>query len=357
MTDLPRPEPTTGPLTFDELGLAVRNRSLPLEALAWDTTPPGLHYLLTHFDIPAVDGAGWRLRIGGLVERRLELTLDDVMARPSRTMAVTMECAGNGRARLTPRPVSQPWLGEAIGTARWTGTPLAPILAEAGVRPETVELVFMGADRGIQGGREEDYGRALSVADAMRPEVMLVWAMDGQPLPPQHGFPVRLLVPGWYGMTSVKWLTSIDAVAEPYQGYQQTVAYQYASDKDDPGEPAQRMRVRALMVPPGIPEYLTRMRVVEAGPTRLIGRAWSGSGSITRVEVGVDGVWSDAALAPPVDAYAWRGWSLDWPAGPGEHELTCRATDETGAVQPLEAPWNYRGLGNNAVQRVQVTVR
>ena len=95
MTDLPRPEPTTGPLTFDELGLAVRNRSLPLEALAWDTTPPGLHYLLTHFDIPAVDGAGWRLRVGGLVERRLELTLDDVMARPSRTMAVTMECAGN----------------------------------------------------------------------------------------------------------------------------------------------------------------------------------------------------------------------------------------------------------------------
>jgi DMSO/TMAO reductase YedYZ molybdopterin-dependent catalytic subunit len=357
MTDLPRPEPTTGPLTFEELGLAVRNRSLPLEALQWDTTPPGLHYLLTHFDIPAIDARAWRLRIGGLVDRPRELTLDDLMARPATTVAVTLECAGNGRARLQPRPVSQPWLGEAIGTARWTGTPLAPILAEAGVRSETVELVFTGADRGIQGGREEDYGRALSVADAMRPEVMLVWAMDGQPLPPQHGFPVRLIVPGWYGMTSVKWLTSIEAVVEPYQGYQQTVAYQYARDKDDPGEPAQRMRVRALMVPPGIPEYLTRLRVVEAGTTRLSGRAWSGSAPITRVEVGVDGRWADAALAPHVGDFAWRGWSFDWDAKPGEHELTCRATDATGAVQPLEAPWNYRGLGNNAVQRVSVTVR
>jgi DMSO/TMAO reductase YedYZ molybdopterin-dependent catalytic subunit len=355
--DLPRREPTDGPLTYDELGLAVRNRSLPLEALRWDTTPPGLHYLLTHFDIPAIEADTWRLRIGGLVERPLELSLDDIMARPARTMAVTMECAGNGRARLRPRPISQPWLGEAIGTARWTGTSLGPILEGAGLRPEAVELVFTGADRGIQGGREEDYGRSLSPVDAMRPEVMLVWAMDGAPLAPQHGFPLRLLVPGWYGMTSVKWLTTIEAVAEPYQGYQQTVAYQYARDADDPGEPASRMRVRALMVPPGIPEYLTRLRVVEAGPVQLLGRAWSGAGAVTRVEVGVDGTWSDAELAPPVDEFAWCGWSFDWTATLGEHELTCRATDVTGAVQPLEPPWNYRGLGNNAVQRVAVTVR
>jgi DMSO/TMAO reductase YedYZ molybdopterin-dependent catalytic subunit len=191
----------------------------------------------------------------------------------------------------------------------------------------------------------------------MRPEVMLVWAMDGAPLTPQHGYPLRLLVPGWYGMTSVKWLTSIEAVAEPFQGYQQTVAYQYARDAEDPGEPANRMRVRALMIPPGIPEYLTRRRYVDAGAVQLTGRAWSGSAAVTRVEVGVDGVWSDASLAPHVGEFAWRGWSLDWEATPGEHELSCRATDATGAVQPLEAPWNYRGLGNNAVQRVQVTVR
>ena len=181
--DLPRREPTDGPLTFDELGLAVRNRSLPLEALQWDTTPPGLHYLLVHFDIPAIDAATWRLRVGGLVRRPLGLTLADVMARPATTLSVTMECAGNGRARLQPRPVSQPWLGEAIGTARWTGTPLAPILEEAGIEPGAVELVFTGADRGIQGGREEDYGRSLTIAEAMRPEVLLAWAMDAEPLP------------------------------------------------------------------------------------------------------------------------------------------------------------------------------
>ena len=357
MADLPRREPTTGPLTFDELGLAVRNRSLPLEALQWDTTPPGLHYLLVHFDIPTIEATTWRLRVGGLVERPLELSLEEVMARPARTMAVTMECAGNGRARLEPRPVSQPWLGEAIGTARWTGTPLAPILEEAAPLPEAVEFVFTGADRGIQGGREEDYGRSLAPAEAKRPEVMLVWAMDGAPLAPQHGFPLRLLVPGWYGMTSVKWLTSIEAVAEPYQGYQQTVAYQYARDADDPGEPASRMRVRALMIPPGIPEYLTRRRYVDAGSVPLRGRAWSGSAAVTRVEVGVDGVWADAALAAPIDDFAWHGWAFEWQATPGDHELSCRATDATGAVQPLEPPWNYRGLGNNAVQRVAVTVR
>jgi DMSO/TMAO reductase YedYZ molybdopterin-dependent catalytic subunit len=357
MADLPRPEPTAGPLTFEELGLAARNRGLPLEALRWDTTPPGLHYLLVHFDIPTIDAATWRLRVSGLVRRPLELTLEDIVKRPAMTLPVTMECAGNGRARLQPRPVSQPWLDEAIGTARWTGTPLAVLLEEAGVLAEAIELVFRGADRGIQGGREENYGRALTIADAMRPEVMLVWAMDDEPLPPQHGFPVRLIVPGWYGMTSVKWLTSIEAVGQPYQGYQQTVAYQYASDADDPGQPASRMRVRALMVPPGIPEFLTRRRFLEAGPTRLMGRAWSGAAPIRRVEVGVDDHWAEAALEPHVGDFAWRGWSFDWQATAGDHELSCRATDATGAVQPLEAPWDYRGLGNNAIQRVEVTVR
>ena len=357
MADLPRPEPTSGPLTFEELGLAVRNRSLPLEALRYDTTPPGLHYLLVHFDIPTIEAGAWRLRVGGLVRQPLELTLENLMARPASTVAVTVECAGNGRARLQPRPVSQPWLGEAIGTARWTGTPLAPLLEEAGIEPDALELVFTGADRGIQGGQEEDYGRSLTIAQALRPEVMLVWAMDGVALPPQHGFPLRLLVPGWYGMTSVKWLTNIEAVAEPYQGYQQAVAYRYSRDADDPGSPVERMRVRALMIPPGIPEYLSRQRFVAAGTISLSGRAWSGSGIVTRVEVGVDGAWAEASLEPHVGDFAWRGWSFDWQAVPGDHELSCRATDATGAVQPLEAPWNYRGLGNNAVQRVVVTVR
>jgi DMSO/TMAO reductase YedYZ molybdopterin-dependent catalytic subunit len=353
----PSSPPTDGPLTFEELQLAGRNRGMPLEALRYDVTPTGLHYLLIHFDIPAVDPATWRLQLGGLVDRPLELSLDDLRALPRRTMPVTLECAGNGRARLQPRPLSNPWLLEAIGTAEWTGTPLAPLLDEAGIRDDAVELVFTGQDRGVQGGVEHDYGRSLSVADARRPEVLLVDEMNGAPLQPQHGFPLRLLVPGWYGMTSVKWLSRIEAVAEPFTGYQQATAYHYRSSGDDPGVPVSRIRVRALMAPPGIPDFFTRRRLVDAGVVTIRGRAWGGPGPIPRVEVGIDGAWMDATLDRPLGDWAWRGWSIDWQAEPGEHELACRATDADGEVQPLESPWNYQGMGNNGVQTVGVTVR
>ena len=181
-------------ITIEELQLAARNHALPLEALRHAITPVGLHYLLIHFDIPHVDPATWRLEIGGKVARPLTLSLDDVKARPTRTLAVTMECAGNGRALYEPRSVSQPWLLEAVGTAEWTGTPLGPILEEAGLLPTTQEVVFTGLDRGVQGEVEHDYERSLPLAEVMRDEVMLVHAVNGQPLPPQHGFPLRLLV-------------------------------------------------------------------------------------------------------------------------------------------------------------------
>ena len=350
-------DPTDGPLTYEELQLATRNRGMPLEALRYDVTPTGLHYLLIHFDIPYVDASTWRLKVGGAVERPVELSLDEIRALPTQMTTVTLECAGNGRARLSPRPVSQPWLHEAIGTAEWTGTSLWPLLDRAGLRPDAVEFVFTGADRGIQGDQEQDYARSLTVDEVRRPEVMLAYEMNGRPLEPQHGFPLRLIVPGWYGMTSVKWLRSIDAVTEPFEGYQQTPAYHYAPSAEDLGEPVQRIRPRALMVPVGIPDFFSRHRVVEQGRTRLIGRAWSGGGSVDRVEVGVDGAWADAELGPQLGPFAWRAWSFDWDAQPGEHVLSCRATDSTGTVQPTEQPWNHQGVGNNMVQRVPVTVR
>ena len=349
-------EPGQG-ITYEELALATRNRGMPLEGLRYDVTPVGMHYLLVHFDVPDVDAASWRLQIGGRVRRPLSLGLDDLLARPARTLAVTLECAGNGRARLAPRPISQPWLVEAIGTAEWTGTPLADVLDEAGVDPAAIELVFTGADRGVQGDIEHDYQRALTIAEATRPEVLLAYAMNGRPLEPQHGAPLRLLVPGWYGMTSVKWLARIDAVTEPFTGFQQADAYRYQQREDDPGQPVSRIRVRALMIPPGIPDFFTRRRLVERGPVRLRGRAWCGTAAVARVEVAVDGVWRDAALDAPIGPWAWRGWSFTWDAAPGDHVLTCRATDADGNVQPIDQPWNLQGMGNNRVQEVEVTVR
>jgi DMSO/TMAO reductase YedYZ molybdopterin-dependent catalytic subunit len=340
-----------------ELAQATRNRGMPLEALRHDVTPVGLHYLLIHFDIPEIDPSDWHLRVTGHVDRGLELTLDDIRRRPATTIPVTLECAGNGRARLTPRPMTQPWLDEAIGTASWTGTPLSGILEEAGLGSEAVEVVFTGADHGIEGGEELDYARSLTISEAGRPEVLLAYEMNGRPLEPQHGFPVRLLVPGWYGMTSVKWLNKIEAVAEPFEGFHQAVAYRFQGSEDDPGERVTRIRPRALMIPPGFPDFPQRHRYAESGTVKLLGRAWSGNPPIVGVEVGIDGDWFEAELTEPVGEWAWRGWSYEWNAAAGEHLLSCRARDATGESQPLDQPWNLQGMGNNLVQEISVSVR
>ncbi len=349
--------PTEGPLTREELALATRNRGMPLEALRYDITPTGLHYLLIHFDIPATRAEDWRLELGGAVDAPFTLDMDEIRALPQRTVTVTMECAGNGRARLMPRPMSQPWLYEAIGTAEWTGTSVWPLLERARPHADVVDYVFTGADHGIQGEVEHDYARALTEDELRRGEVMLVYEMNGRPLEPQHGFPLRLIVPGWYGMTSVKWLRSIEAITSSFEGYQQTPAYHFAIDAENLGEPVTRIRPRALMLPPGVPDFFSRHRIVDRGPVQLFGRAWSGRGAIERVEVGIDGSWSDAVLGEPVGEFAWRPWTFDWQAEPGEHVLSVRAADATGAVQPTEQPWNYQGVGNNLAQTVPVTVR
>jgi DMSO/TMAO reductase YedYZ molybdopterin-dependent catalytic subunit len=347
-------------ISIDELQLAARNHGLPLEALRYDVTPTGLHYLLTHYDIPAVDPAQWRLSVEGHVSRPQTLDLDHLRALPHTTVTVTMECAGNGRARLHPRPVSQPWLNEAVGTAAWTGVPLAAVLDEAGVRAGAVDVQFTGADHGIERGVEQDYARALSVSDPAYENAILAYEMNGQPLPVQHGFPLRLVVPGWYGMAHVKWLRRITVLDHEFTGFQQAVAYRLKQDADDPGEPVDRIRPRALMVPPGVPDFMTRTRFVDVGVHRLHGRAWTGSPPITRVEVSVDGgaTWADADLEPETGRWAWRAWSFDWHADRvGDHELRVRAHDATGAVQPVEQSWNRQGMANNMTQRVPVVAR
>jgi DMSO/TMAO reductase YedYZ molybdopterin-dependent catalytic subunit len=338
-----------------ELQLAARNHGMPLEALRWDVTPLGLHYLLIHYDIPAVDPATWRLTVRG--ERELSLSLDDLRARPAVTRAVTMECAGNGRARFEPHIVSQPWLLEAVGNAEWTGVPVSHVLEEAGVPASAVEVLFTGLDRGVEGGVEQAYQRSLTLEEA-GDGPLLAYAINGEPLPPQHGFPLRLLVPGWYGMTSVKWLAAIEAIDEPFAGYQQTVGYRMRSHEDDPGTPVTRIMPRALMVPPGIPDFMSRERALEAGTVTVQGRAWSGWGPIEAVEFSANGgaSWSEAALGAEPAPGAWRGWSVDWEAQPGEHELCCRARDAAGNEQPVDAPWNVGGYANTSVQRVRVTV-
>jgi DMSO/TMAO reductase YedYZ molybdopterin-dependent catalytic subunit len=345
-------------ITEDELQLAARNHGLPLEALRYDVTPPGLHYTLTHYDIPDLPPAEWRLRIGGAVQRPMALDLETLRSLPSRTVRVTMECAGNGRARLSPRPISQPWLVEAIGTADWTGVPLAALLDDAGVADDAVDVVFTGADHGIERGIEQDYQRALSVTEAYDNELLVAYEMNGQPLPPQHGFPVRLIVPGWYGMAHVKWLGAIEVIRSAFEGFQNATAYRLRTQPGEAGSPVTRIEPRALIVPPGFPDFMSRARFVHPGTVALVGRAWSGWGPVEGVDVSTDGAatWSPAAVEAPPNRWSWSRFTFTWLAEPGDHELLARALDDSGRAQPIQADWNRGGFANNSAQRLKVVV-
>jgi DMSO/TMAO reductase YedYZ molybdopterin-dependent catalytic subunit len=182
--------------------------------------------------------------------------------------------------------------------------------------------------------------------------------MNGAPLPPQHGFPLRLVVPGWYGMQNVKWLTGITVLEEPFAGFQNAVGYRMYDADGTAGEPVTRMLPRSLTMPPGVPEFMTRERRLEPGPVTLTGRAWSGQAPIERVEVSTDdgATFSAAVLDPPLGPHVWRGWRFDWEATEGEHVLCSRATDAAGNTQPLDPPWNLKGYANNAVERIRVVV-
>ena len=344
-------------ISSDELQLAARNHGMPLESLQWDITPPGLHYLLIHYDIPAIDPGTFELVIDGLVDKSLSLDLDALRSRPQISAVVTLECAGNGRAQLLPRPVSQPWLTEAIGTARWTGTPLSSLLREAGVADGAIDVIFTGADHGIERGQEQDYQRALPVAEAMGDGVMLAYEMNGAPLPPQHGAPLRLIGPGWYGMAHVKWLRRITIVAEPFDGFQMR-AYRFRDSPGEPGIPLTRIEPRALLIPPGFPDFMSRARVVRSGDVLIEGRAWSGWAEVTAVQISVDGgdTWEFADLDPRLDSNGWARWSWTWKAQPGSYLLSARAMDASGRTQPLGQRWSRGGFANNTIQKVQVAV-
>jgi DMSO/TMAO reductase YedYZ molybdopterin-dependent catalytic subunit len=350
-----RRAPIVGRYSAEELALAARNCGMPLEALRYDVTPAGLHYLLIHFDIPP-EPAQWRLRLTGLFDDPLELGIEELKAMPSVTARVTLECAGNGRGQVSPRYPSVPWLEEGVSTAEWTGVPLAALLRRAGLKPHAKDVVFRGADRGFERGVEHDFARSLAPELALRDEVLLAYAMNGAPLPPQHGAPLRLIVPGWYGMASVKWLCAIEAIDRPFDGLQQAAGYHFRRVAGESGEPCTRMRVNSLMAPPGIPDFFTRKRTVRPGATPILGRAWSGAAPVVRVEFAIGGKWRDATVEERKGDHAWQRWSVSWDATPGEHQLSCRATDAAGHRQPLEPPWDLSGFGNNSVQRVTVTV-
>ena len=321
----------------------------PVPLLQHAVTPAESVYVRSNFETPAAH-EGWTLEVRGAVGQPLTLSLGDLTSLPQHTVLVTMECAGNWRLGMTPVPEGEPWKYGAVSTTRWSGVRLSALLAQAGVSGDAIEVLAIGGDAGPRSDAEGivRFERALPVDVALHPDTLVATHMDGVPLTPDHGAPVRLIVPGWYGMASVKWLVALDVRTTPFVGYFQTKRYVYHTDAGT--TPVSRALVKSMIVSPA-PDSAC------AAETEVRGWAWSGHGAITRVQVAVNGTWHEATLGTADSAYAWTPFTLALPLPAGVVELRSRATDASGATQPDTIAWNSLGYGNNAVRAVQVVVR
>ncbi len=331
------------------------NAETPLEDLREDITPQSRFFVRSHFTRPDLDPRRHVLAVSGAVERELKLNMVELEAMGTRTMAVTLECAGNGRTGLRPLPAGEPWGLGAVGTARWTGVPLQAVLESAGLKPQVREILAIGADRGRPPGLADEipFARSLPVGKATDLDTLLALRMNDELILPEHGSPVRLIVPDWYGVASVKWLERIEALAAPFRGYYQSVRYVFDHADGKPQTPVRTMRVRSLIMSPSEGE------TVRQGPVKVRGKAWSGDGEVVRVQISVDGAEppQDANLLEPLSLHAWRPWEFAWDATPGRHVLRSYATDEKGNRQTDVGRWNRHGYANHAAHAIAVTVQ
>jgi DMSO/TMAO reductase YedYZ molybdopterin-dependent catalytic subunit len=323
----------------------------PHAALKHATTPAGTHYVRSNFAIPTLHDAH-TIAVGGDVDRPYELRLSELRSLRRTAVTFTMECAGNDRISMQPLPPGEPWRSGAVSTAEWSGVALRDLLRRAEPLKVAIEVVVEGADHGSRTDASGDvrFARSLPI-DAIGPEVIIADRMNGAAIPAEHGGPARLIVPGWYGMASVKWVARISARSTPFDGYFQRRRYVY--DHDGDVLPVTRTRVKSVIVAPADGE------AVGGGEVLVWGWAWSGDGAITSVELSSSAAagWTAATLQRPESAYAWSRWecrvALD---RPGRYVLRSRATDARGNTQPDVVRWNRLGYGNNAVRQVVVEV-
>jgi len=338
------------------------NLEFPFHTLSAAIIPNDRFFVRCHFPVPTVAANTWRLRILGAVGREVELTYDQLRAMPPRTVTATLECAGNSRALNVPPLRGVGWQQGAVGNAEWTGVPLSAVLERAELTRQAVDVVLEGVDRGEVTAEPRpmgplSYARSLPLAKARQPDVLLAYRMNGADLPPAHGFPVRAVVPGWYGMASVKWLTRILVTEAPFQGFWQTSDYSYFERMN--GVPTMRpvteMQVKSLIARPRANE------MVRSGTeVRVHGAAWTGESHITRVDVSDNGgtTWAQARLAGEGQRGVWRLWDYTWraPANAGRVTLMSRATDAAGRTQPMTRDTDRRNYMVNHVLPVEIQV-
>ena len=338
------------------------NLEMPFETLEGFLTPTESFYVRTQFPIPSIDRDAWWLRIEGEVENSFAINYEELLELESVTIPATLECAGNSRSLLEPKVKGVQWGLGAVGTAEWTGVPLSILLDRAHAKTNGRQVVLEGAD----GGMLEDpksppgelkFARSIPVAKA-RADVLLAYKMNGRELPPQHGFPVRAIVPGWYAMASVKWLQRIIVTEQPFTGYYQTIDYAYWERQKAIAEltPLTEMQVKAQIAKPAEGDVVPANSRV-----RVRGAAWTSNGEITKVELSTDGgaTWTGAKLLGESKQNAWRLWEFNWqtPTAPGRQTLIARATDSLGRTQPVQRDRDRGTYMINHLLPVTVQVR
>jgi DMSO/TMAO reductase YedYZ molybdopterin-dependent catalytic subunit len=348
-------------------GLIIRqkeptNLESPLDQVDSYLTPAGLFYIRSHFPTPKLEPASYQLRIDGAVRNPLSLSYKQLRDMPSETRVATLECAGNSRVFLIPQVPGAQWELGAVGNAEWTGVPLGALLERAGLEEDACEIVLEGADRGTPTEPPVppgpiSYARSLPRDKAIQRDVLIAYQMNGRDLPLDHGYPMRAVVPGHYGMASVKWLTHVHAVREPFRGYWQTSDYGYWDYLD--GKPVRRalgeMKLKSEIARPRVYETLAPNRVYT-----LSGAAWAGETEVTGIAVSTDGgqTWAEAEFLDPVQRHAWRRWKFDWltPTQPGQYTLLARAKDANGDVQPDTHDQRYGSYVINHTLPIEVFV-
>lgn len=332
------------------------NAETPLPALLNDRMESGLFYVRNHFEVPRIDGAEFKLKVSGAVSKPYDYSLNDLKNFGEKNLLVVLECAGNGRSSMVPAIKGTPWNFGAVSQAEFTGISLRNLLDNTILSDEAVEVKFTGADEGqIHTGEVNPYARSLPLDVALHPDTMLAWKMNGQLLSQQHGYPLRLVVPGWYGMASVKWLNEISVLTEPFKGFFQTQEYVYLGQEGiQDHTPVTNMLVRSLIL---APENNITLR---QAPVQISGIAWSGSGMVTRVELSFDEGqnWAEAILKLSDSDYGMARWEYDWrPDQSGKISIIARAFDSQGDKQPLESRWNKGGYGNNVAHRLEIFIK
>jgi DMSO/TMAO reductase YedYZ molybdopterin-dependent catalytic subunit len=302
-----------------------------------------LFFLRSNNPPPSLEFDAWRARVDGRVKHPLTLDLQSLKAMPSETQEVWLECAGNSRKRWNPPGEGNQWDDQAISDARFTGVPLATVLEQAGVEKDAIEVVATGYDVDARGAH---FQRGLPLDVARDPRVLLVYAMNDQPIPAPNGGPVRLLVPRWAGIASVKWPSRFEVVSSPFKGYYNAERYIFVDGEGRTTGTVREMPVKSVVAWP------TEGEQIPLGAHTVFGFAWSGSAPIERVEVSTDDqrTWSPARLTRGDGALAWTRWEFVWtPSGVGAASFAVRATDTAGNTQPRQAPWNKFGYQMNAI--------